>query len=189
MRFLFPNINFQDTELSLFKKGAFGNSVGWKTNGRGVSFGKIVTIDSDGFRKMDSPSQYNESWVILGDSVAFGVGVDTNKTFAQMLQDRYDKVKLWNTSVVGYSVYNHRDVVDVFLTNRNDVKKVFLFFCLNDIYGNLHLTPVYDLKEKVFSFFRRNSKFYILAKNILFDRGKAYAEYDIGLYKKESPQF
>ena len=58
VRVLLPNINFQDTERSLFKKGAMGNNVGWNTNGKGVSFEKKVNIDSDGFRKMNSPSQY-----------------------------------------------------------------------------------------------------------------------------------
>jgi hypothetical protein len=40
IRFLKPEINNQDTELSLFRENAFGNSVGWKPNSSGISFDK-----------------------------------------------------------------------------------------------------------------------------------------------------
>src|SRR5687768_7200136 len=86
-RLLKPEINYQDTERTLLRENAFGTSYGWKQNASGICFGKRVYTDGDGFRKMASPESYKDSWLMLGDSVTFGVGVETRDTFAQLLQD------------------------------------------------------------------------------------------------------
>ena len=189
VRFFFPRINHQDTQLSLFQNSTIGDSVGWKPNAKGTSFGEIILIDSDGFRKMNSPRQFHESWLILGDSVTFGVGVKTEETFVQLLQDKLPSKKLWNTAVVGYSLFNYKEVFDYFLKEREDIEKILLFFCINDIYKNLKLKPSYQtINEKLLSFLRRHSKFYMLLKNMFFDRSKTYALHDIGLYYEGSEQ-
>ena len=76
-RILWPEINAQDTEQSLLRPQAFGDSYGWQPQATGTSFGKTVFIDEFGFRKISSPEHYTDSWIILGDSVTFGVGVET----------------------------------------------------------------------------------------------------------------
>lgn len=185
VRLFFPEINHQDTQLSLFQEGAFGKSAGWRPNSQGESFGETVLIDNQGFRKMRSPEKFDSSWVVLGDSVTFGVGVKTEDTFVQLIQDQFPHVKLWNTSVVGYSLYNYKDVLDYFLRHRSDIEKVIMFFCLNDIYGNLALKPSHlNLKDKVRSFLRRRSKLFMWLKNTFTDRSKAYAVHDIKLYSE-----
>lgn len=189
-RVAYPTINHQDTQSSLFRENAFGTSLGWQPNARGISFGVEVTIDELGFRKMDAPVTYEESWLLLGDSVPFGVGIETQHTLPQLLQNEFPSVKLWNTTVVGYSLSNYKDVLNHFLKTRNDITKILLFFCLNDIYGHLKIKPVPQTPmEKTLSFLRRKSKFYMLLKNALSDRSKTYFLHDQSLYEESGKQF
>ena len=88
---------------------------------------------------------------------------------------------------MGYSTLNYLDVIETFLRDRNDIEKVVLFFCLNDVYGNLSLNSTgASTKDKALSFLRANSKLFLLIKKSFFDRSKAYALYDIGLYKDDN---
>jgi lysophospholipase L1-like esterase len=190
IRFLCPTINNQDTELSLFRDHVFGKSAGWEPDASGMSFGKQVSIDEYGFRKMSSPAKFEASWLILGDSVTFGVGVDTQDLFVEKLQKNFPTVKLWNTAVVGYSLMNYKDVLNHFLASRQDIKKVVMFFTLNDIYGYLNVRPVQGSYWKKITFYlKQNSKFYMLVKNLLFDRSKKYFLYDFNLYDQSNPKF
>jgi lysophospholipase L1-like esterase len=190
IRLFKPEINNQDTELSLFRENAFGNSVGWKPNSSGISFGKQVLIDEYGFRKISSPAKYNSSWLIMGDSVTFGVGVDTQDLFVEKLQKNVPTVKLWNTSVVGYSLNNYKDVLNHFLATRQDIQKVIMFFTLNDIYGYLNVNPVqYGYWKRISFYLKQNSKFYMLSKNLLFDRSRTYFLHDFNLYNQSNPKF
>ncbi|MCI0660655.1 MAG: hypothetical protein L0220_06235, partial [Acidobacteria bacterium] len=183
-RFFRPEIGFQDTEKSLQNRRAFGNTWAWVPNASGICFGKRVVIDEFGFRKTTAPENYTSSWLVLGDSVTFGVGVDTEDTYIQLLQDSLPKVKLWNTAVLGYDFRNYKDVLHHWLIENQsipNIKKVLMFICLNDIDinstadENPRIQPVSSNHiEKVISFFRRNSKFYILLKNAVSDRSKVY---------------
>lgn len=198
-RVLKPEINFQDTERSLLREKAFGETYGWKPNSSGVSFGKRVYIDEYGFRKMASPESYRDSWLILGDSVTFGVGVETKDTYAQLLQDNLPETRVWNTAVIGYNARNYRDVLYQMLSEKQSVpnlKRVLLFFCLNDIDLGQAMEKDLDNKpgqsgfsERLLSFLRRNSKFYMLAKNIVSDRSKFYFTHDYQLYTGQGSNF
>jgi len=188
VRYYYPEINHQDTELSLFEANVFGQSVGWKSNSRGESFGVYVDIDENGFRTMTVPDNYEESWIVLGDSVGFGVGVKEDALFSQLLQNKLVDKRIWNTSVVGYSLPDYRNVIRSLLLKRQDITKVILIYCLNDIYGNLTLKPKnITAKEKVLYFLKRNSKLYMLLKKHLFDRSKVYALHDIKMYSSINP--
>lgn len=183
----FPGINHQDTQLSLFKGNAFGATVGLAADARGESFGAAVITDRHGFRRLDAPEKFSKSWLLLGDSVAFGVGVDAGHTFAQFIQSQLPDTKLWNTAVPGYSIPNYRDVLDHFLATRTDIDRVLLFLCLNDVYGNFNLKPRLDaVKDKTLSFLRRKSKLYMLLKNTFFDRSRTYALHDIAVYRDDT---
>src|SRR5215475_3096265 len=198
-RVFWPEISFQDTEKSLQRNIAFGNSWGWVPNASGICFGKRITIDEFGFRKMISPENYASSWLILGDSVTFGVGVDTEDTYIQLLQNALPSVKLWNTAVLGYDFRNYKDVLNHWLVESQsipNIRKVIMFVCLNDV--DIHDTAIANPRirvvssnsiEQVISFFRRNSKFYILLKNTVSDRSKVYFQHDYLLYKNESKTF
>jgi hypothetical protein len=45
--------------------------------------------------------------------------------------------KIYNAAVIGYSALNYFDLIDAFLRDHDDIEKVILFFCLNDVYGGL----------------------------------------------------
>lgn len=187
VRAIFPQINYQGNQASLFVENRFNQTMGLAPNSSGEAFGKEVHIDKYGFRKMNTPTIYDKSWLLLGDSVTFGVGIDTELIFPQLIQNQIRNVKIWNTAVMGYSALNYLDVIEDFLRERNDIEKVVLFFCLNDVYGNFSLNSTgASAKDNVLSFLRANSKLFLLIKKIFFDRSKAYALYDIGLYKDDN---
>ena len=161
--------------------------MGLVPNSSGKIFGKEIHINKHGFRRMNSPANYNKSWLFLGDSVTFGVGVDTEQTFSQLIQNEFQHIKIWNTAVVGYSAINYFDVVEAFLNDHHDIDKVVLFFCLNGVYRNLSLSNRdTSKKEEILSFLGSNSKLYLLLKKFFFDRSKTYSLYDTEMYKKDS---
>lgn len=198
-RFLKPDINFQDTERELLREKAFGGTYGWKPNAEGICFGKRVFIDSSGFRKMTAPEAFTESWVVLGDSVAFGVGVDTEDTYVQLLQNNFPSRKVLNTAVIGYNIRNYRDVLYHLMSDRStapNLKRVLLFLCLNDIDPGRMLEKDLeggifqsDKAQKLLSFLRRHSKLYILLKDAVSDRSKHYFLHDAQFYADGNEDF
>jgi lysophospholipase L1-like esterase len=198
-RIIKPEINFQDTERSLLREKVYGETYGWQPNATGICFGEKVYIDEFGFRKINSPQNYKDSWLILGDSVTFGVGVETKDTYAQLLQDDHPEARVWNTAVIGYDARNYRDVFYQLVSDDKrlpNLKRVLLFFCLNDIDLDAKLETAQGKRpsnsrfaESLLSFLRRNSKFYILAKNTFSDRSKFYFKQDYQLYANSSENF
>ena len=163
-RILCPEINHQDTERSLFAQRHDGQSLGWSPGAKGMCFGLPAEIDQSGHRLMWGPPQWKNSWLILGDSVTFGVGVETEKTFVGLLQSAFPTVKMWNTSVVGYNIENYKQVLLNFDLAKQSVSKVLLFYCLNDAEDAVATVSNPVGGERVFAFLRRHSKFYMLLK-------------------------
>lgn len=197
-RVLLPEINFQDSDRALLRQRAYGDSYGWEPNATGICFGKQVAIDEFGFRKLNAPQNYNSSWLVLGDSVAFGVGVDAQDTFVQLLQNNLPTIRVWNTAVIGYDMRNYKDTLNHFTIDTNVIprpQRVLLFVCLNDIDlqstfdKDLSVTPFKSgYLESLLSFLRRRSKFYMFVKNVVFDRSRAYFLHDLQLYQKRGPE-
>ncbi len=188
-RTLFPHINHQDTETSLFASSGRQISFGWKPGAKGVCFGQEVEIDLLGHRRMAGPEQWETSWLILGDSVAFGVGVRPEETFVGLLQSAFPTIKMWNTAVVGYAIENYQEVMLDFVLNTCKVEKVLMFYCLNDVDEPIKSIVAPTGIDKILSFLRRNSKFYMLLKGILADRSKTYFLYDLQNYIHHNPRF
>lgn len=194
-----PEINFQETEKRLLRNKVFGDTVGLVPNASGISFGVPISIDELGFRRVVAPENYSSSWLILGDSVTFGVGVKDEHTYIQLLQNSLPTVKLWNTAVLGYNLKNYKDVLHHLTVEKQaipNLKKVLLFYCLNDVdlqstFGNNPNISPYtsDYAEKVISFLRRNSKFYAVMKNAVSDRSKVYFDHDYQIYKSADGSF
>lgn len=61
IRHFYPEINYQGNEASLFQEKKFHNSMGYLNNSQGEIFGKMSYTDELGFRKMESPSDYDKS--------------------------------------------------------------------------------------------------------------------------------
>ena len=172
----------------MFVENKFRQSMGLLPNASGVFFGKRIETDAHGFRQMNIPQAYQKSWLFLGDSVTFGVAVDGDKIFAQLIQNAFQDIRIWNTAVVGYSAIDYLNVVEGFVAERDRPERIVLFFCLNDVYGHLALPSRRSLNEAVFSFLRSNSKLYLWLKNAFADRSKAYALHDIKLYERDSAE-
>jgi lysophospholipase L1-like esterase len=134
---VFSNINFLGDSPNLFIVNAYGTSKGNARNSEEISFGAKVYTDEHGFRivnKADSYKQnYKKSVLILGDSVGFGTGVLADKTFAGLLSINQPSLKVYNSSVIGYSVDDYKNIIDNFYLKHNGINKVFLVFCLNDV--------------------------------------------------------
>tara|TARA_B100000686_G_scaffold343531_1_gene424544 strand:+ start:6362 stop:7540 length:1179 start_codon:yes stop_codon:yes gene_type:complete len=64
---------------------------------------KKYTINSLGFRSKE-PDPSKEHILILGDSVAFGLGVNDNETVSHYIQKKVSKYQVLNLSVPGYSI-------------------------------------------------------------------------------------
>lgn len=198
VRVLRPGINFQGVERKLLRSAAFTPAThGLVPNSEGFCFGTRVLIDEAGCRKLDGPENYAATWLILGDSVAFGVGVETRDTYAQLLQNEFPSVKVRNTSVPAYSLRNYRDVLNHYLSAGERgaaggrVENVLLFYCLNDVdIGEevWHSARMRPHAEGLLSFLRRNSKLYLFVKGVATDRSKAYFTYDHQLYERGGPR-
>src|SRR5262249_47263465 len=72
--------------------------------------------------------------LILGDSVAFGSGVEEPKTFVGFLRRSMPNVRFYNSSVIGYGLHDYANVVDQFIPLKPEIKYVLLFYCLNYVY-------------------------------------------------------
>jgi lysophospholipase L1-like esterase len=74
--------------------------------------------------------------LVLGDSIAYGVGVEPSETFAKVLERRLDRpdrrVEVVNTGTLGYTAYNELEYyVSRGRTFQPDV--VVVAFCMNDV--------------------------------------------------------
>jgi len=126
VRMLFTNINFTGTEIKLFN-GA-GNFYYNRKNVEAVSYGIKVVTDSDGFRidlattnkvlKKDKPCI-----MFMGDSVTFGVGVEFNKIFSELLNKYLLNYNVINSSVIGYSIdYYYDNLTNVILPKQENYR-------------------------------------------------------------------
>jgi hypothetical protein len=85
---------------------AYSEIYGWapRPSFRMVDRGKVTTINAEGYRgrplaaKKERPVRI----VLLGDSIAFGLEVDDEETFAAVLSSRRREVEVANLAVQGY---------------------------------------------------------------------------------------
>ena len=61
----------------------------------------MITTNTLGFRDDEFPANSGASIVILGDSVAFGKGVEQNKRFSSILQEKYPHIPIYNLALQG----------------------------------------------------------------------------------------
>lgn len=183
VRFFWPEVNAQDTDARLFREKAFGDTVGLVPNAQGQSFGVDVSIDDMGFRRGRRIEHSQGTWLFLGDSVTFGVGVAEDKIFPQLLQERLGDVRILNSAVTGYSAPNYYDVVAHMLDGKHKLDRVLLFYTLNDAYDNFNALPKNDdLVGRMLGLLRRYSRLYVLTKDLATDRSKVYFMYDYAMY-------
>ncbi len=131
----FTRIHLLGNSANLFEHSRFGFGHSNTPRFRGFSFGVEVETDEFGFRidpETKDPGD-GDAVLILGDSVAFGCGVEEKQTFTGMLRRTFPDVRFYNSSSIGYCTHDYQNVVDGFIPSHPEIKKVFLFFCLNDL--------------------------------------------------------
>lgn len=191
IRFLFPQINFQDTSANLFRENVYGGSVGWEPGAVGYSFGTPIEIDKSGHRKSSfSPVSPQISTLMLGDSVAFGVGVDSDQIFSSLLQRDLPNHRIVNAAVVGYSALNYLDATKHLVLNIQGLERIILIYCLNDTYGYINTKPApTTILEKTLTRLRSESKLFHAAKYLVADRREFRFKYDASFYKNNCAEF
>jgi hypothetical protein len=209
----FTRINFQGTGRGMFIGHKFGDSYGNAPDYEGISFGTKVRTDQNGFRidpTFRDPTS-NIAVLILGDSVAFGPGVEESNTFVGRLRRSMPNVRFYNSSVIGYGLHDYANVVEQFVPLKPEIKYVLLFYCLNDVSdvsaeqvvqavskpqpadqaGQDGLASLQyrftSLQSAVYSlnvYLRSRSKFYLFVKDALTDPAMRYFKQDLAEYQK-----
>lgn len=130
------NVNFNGISANLFSPNRFGASTGNTPEISAVSFGTEVFTDANGFRVPGRdyryPQEFEGSILILGDSVAFGPGVEESETFAGLLRLQNPRWSVYNAAVIGHATPDYPNVLAAVL-EKTSPSKVLLFLCLNDI--------------------------------------------------------
>jgi lysophospholipase L1-like esterase len=148
----FSAVDLLGNSKDLFVANAYGPSNGNAPNAEGSSFGMAVYTDEHGFRvpKGGVPGDAGkaDAILLLGDSVGFGPAVEEHDTFAGRLRERFAASRIYNSSVIGYSTPDYRNVVDAFVPVHPEVRAVVLLYCLNDGTSAVSQTIDRYLKEK-----------------------------------------
>ena len=163
-----------------------------------MSNGVKVSIDEYGFRnssnKIDSSKP---SWLLLGDSVTFGIGVEDDSTFSAIISSAIDTINTLNPSAIGYNIISYWNVLKYLIIENEqnlNINRVTLLWCLNDLYIDVSdiETPGGNIRyilSDLITYFRVNSRLYHLTKSIVFDRPKAYFMFDKLYYNSENQDF
>lgn len=207
VRWSHPEINSVGEDGNLIDYHKYGSTYGYKPSAKGYSFGSTVITDKSGFR-VSNNLPYNDlhkSILVLGDSVAMGVGVDADHTFASRLFKKYNIV---NGSVTGYSFYDYLNVLPKIIND--NYKGIILCLCLNDFdktsqkniiakrdeslendYARRYPNPIVRtlriINDNYFNFndyLRCNFRTYLWIKSLLIDSSKEHFLADLERYRK-----
>jgi len=188
-------INFNGIEKDFIletKEFHFENNKNYK----GKVFGIMSYTDESGFRVENNQFKYkkfSENILILGDSTSFGVGIAEPETFVGMLRKKYQNKNLYNSSVVGYNLYNYNIVIDNFFI-KNYAKKIIIFLNIND----LHFSDAFEANSEIkmsymkrlmgnLNFFLRDKLLiYVYFKGLASNPPKRYYEALLSTYKNEN---
>ena len=163
-------------------------------NKQGVIFNKEIFTDQFGFRVPNSNFNYinDENIFILGDSVAFGNGIIEDSTFVGLMRKNITNKNFLNTSVPGYQIKDHINVIKK-IDNFQNIEKILYFYTLNDIYNSSNLVNSkkninkinnsnegsfrlkdFKLFNKLNTFFRNKSYLYMFVKGVGTDPSKRW---------------
>lgn len=201
----FTRINFLDNSRELFVPNMYGRSWGNKPDFEGLSFGHKFHIDAQGFRtdpksRAAAPPADAPAILIVGDSVAFGAGVEDNETITEYLRPNIPDRRLYNASAIGYFTHDYKNVIDTLIKNKPEIQTVAIFYCINDINDASAMQiklaansdeipdPEPDKKSiphKINQFLRSHSKLYLWFKNALQDTQLIYFHDDIRFYRDD----
>ena len=168
-------------------------------NKTGIIFDKKVFTDKFSFRVPEIPFQYqnDKSIYIIGDSVAFGNGVEEQNTFVGLLRTKYSKINFLNSSVPGYQIKDH--IINLSkIENFENVEKIIYFITLNDVFLTSNIIKInnrnnsdegkyylrnYKIIEQLNLYLRDKSYLYMFIKGIGTDPSKRWFSNILNEYK------
>ncbi len=179
---------------SLIIDNKYFNSPGLKANATGTVWGKPFTTDALGGRKNAATTSAKSKWLYIGDSVTEGVGVDDSATFSSLTSEIKADYRCHNISLIGYSLADYANILKYYLPADTAIKRVTLFYCLNDVYGTAQTShlPVMakpSLTGKANAFLQQHYATYRLLKLLVFSHRNNYFTYDLQFYQPNTPRF
>jgi lysophospholipase L1-like esterase len=197
VRLALPQVTRQGTEQTIFAEQRYYSSHGLRPLSRGYSNGAVIATDRFGFRQYRTPIDTTKKcWLLLGDSVTEGIGVDADSTFAGRLQNSLDTINVLNPSSIGYDVADYLNVYRALVVDDSfhlDVDRVTVFYCLNDLY--IDVEPIEQPGGQfrhwagpVLGFLRNHSRLFLYLKGIVADRPRAYFDFDSQFYRNKTPE-
>lgn len=198
VRIFVPEIGPQGTTRSIVADSLYHSTHGLRPLSSGTTNGAPVSVDRYSFRKSGTEiDTAKASWLFLGDSVTFGIGVEDDSTFSAIVQTRIDSFNILNPSTSGYHINSYWNVFRcLVLENRHNLKisRVSIFWCLNDVSANVTDFELPGGKIRYFfsdflTFIRIHSRLYYFIKTLVFDRPKSYFLFDRAFYDVEHPEF
>lgn len=197
VRMAYPALKPIGTSAGLFENQVYGASRGLRPNAIGESNGAVFRVDGYGmlsYTRSFEPSK--KSILFLGDSVTMGIGVAPDSTFAGLVSQRLDSVNVLNPSLIGYNAQDYLRLLRTLVGDDDQraffgVKRVLLFWCLNDIYNDsVQLeepgSAMRRLGGAALPWLRRHAMSYQWVKALAVDRPAAYYLHDAALYGQDS---
>jgi hypothetical protein len=86
-------------------------------------------------------------WLLLGDSVTMGIGIDNDSTFTGIMDQSFRDVNMISMPMIGYSAKDYYNVFHSLVVQYSkhlSFDKVLSFWTLNGIYSNFHSTPSFS---------------------------------------------
>jgi lysophospholipase L1-like esterase len=214
VRLAFPEIIPLGVSEKLFQKEKYGSSFGFAPDANDVAFGVNIKTDADGFIIDPTvPSKDHDKLpkiIIIGDSVAMGVGLEAKDSFPFLLQRKLSTYKIVNTSVIGYGTEDYANLLEALFKKGYDFEGAIVALCLNDIsfFSKININKSFEEKneeyrnimfqnpfvrylkkfsDEYFDFnvvLRNYSRTYLLIKNKVVDMGRGYFLADLEPYNK-----
>ena len=196
VRIFVPEINLSGTSANLVVDSLYKDSPGIRSDTIGTS-GSVEksTNDYHSWKYYKPVNSSVRKLLYLGDSVTMGISVENDSTYAGIINNNADSMRVVNPSLIGYSSKDYLNVFNSFVEqNRFNLKftSVVLFWTLNDIYSNYpdENQPGFSgggFLDSIVNFFRHNSKAYHFLRNLFSDRSAAYYKYDRQFYSADDP--
>lgn len=182
-------------DSDLIVENLYGTSSGLKANEVSRIWGKAFHTDRRGFREhANDKRMLPKKLFVIGDSVTEGVGVQDNQTFANLICNAEDSVDVMNISLIGYSTPDYLNVAKSFLsdTTKDSIgNRMYVFLCLNDIYGKSKTSDLPPMANKGFlssinALLQDNYATYKIIKLLIYQNSGRYFDYDQAFYKDEN---
>jgi hypothetical protein len=197
----FGDMNLQGNSANLFAENRFGSLRGNAPNTKGLSFDVETLTDENGFRVDPAypDPETGTPLLILGDSVTFGCGVPEGETFVGRLRKHAPDVRFYNASVIGYGAENYEDFLRFYLPRHPEIRRVWLFVCLNDISntsgklqsrkGSIDNLKSVGFIQSINDYLRCRSKLYLWLRGKLNDSAMRYYRFDVQPYQSDDESF